>query len=79
MDSNLHPIFAAIIANIEQQPAMLHRATVKADSRRFLAEPETPTGFDDLDVPRTREERAEDERYHFQEMCDADRKLEDRA
>lgn len=76
MNSHVHPIFASILANIEQQPAQLHRATVKAERRRFLEEPETPTGFDEL---RTYEERAEDEARHFNEMCDADLKLGDEA
>ena len=35
MNTHLHPLFAAILHNIEAQPAMLHRAAVKASARRF--------------------------------------------
>lgn len=79
-NSHLHPVFSAILASIEQQPLQLHRAAVKSERRRFLEEPEAPSAFAGLDEfvdDRTYEERAEDERYHFQEMCDADDKLGD--
>ena len=35
MRTRLHPLFAAILNNIEAQPAMLHRAEAKASARRF--------------------------------------------
>ena len=41
--SNLHPLFAAILAGIEQQPTMLQRASIKASPRRFSGE--APSGY----------------------------------
>ena len=37
--SALHPIFAAILGAIEQQPEMLQRAAAKAELRRFTSVP----------------------------------------
>lgn len=47
--SNLHPLFADLLRAIEMQPTMLHRAAVKAEPRRFSAEPVEPSAFAGLD------------------------------
>lgn len=46
---HVHPIFQDIIRAIEMQPTMLHRAAVKAEPRRFSAEPVEPSAFAGLD------------------------------
>lgn len=70
-NDHVHPLFADILYGLELQPLQLKRALDKAAPRRLTGEPQT--GFGDL---RTREERAADEAEHFQEMQDADRRME---
>ena len=43
--NTLHPLFAAILHDIEQQPLILHRAALKADARRFTGDPVTGHGI----------------------------------
>ncbi len=64
-DPNVHPDIQRV----------LNAQHMKQERRKVLPEPEPMTGFgDDL---RTPEERSADEAYHFREMQDADRRLED--
>ena len=53
--SRLHPIFESILAGIEQQPLILHRAAVKAAPRRFLTDPHEPSAFGCLSAERRAE------------------------
>lgn len=46
---HLPRIFQDILHGIEQQSTMLHRAAVKAEPRRFSAEPVEPSAFAGLD------------------------------
>jgi len=73
-DPNVDPALRRIFAT--PKPDVRVAAFDKASPRRFTGEP--MTGFGDFEDDRTYEERAEDERDHFNEMCDADRGLEDR-
>jgi hypothetical protein len=48
-NEHVHPIFQEILRSFELQPTMLHRAAVKAEPRRFSAEPVEPSAFAGLD------------------------------
>lgn len=67
-NAHVHPVFAAILRGIEQQPLVLHRAATKASPRRFSAEPMTGFGgIDELGSDRWREVRDQE---HADDLAD---------
>lgn len=44
MNDHVHPVFAAILQGVVEQPTLLRRAAAKAESRRFSGEPITDLG-----------------------------------
>jgi len=58
VSGRLHPLFRSILAGIELQPVVLHRAAVKAEQRRFTGEP--VTAFAALSLERQTEIRADE-------------------
>ena len=57
--SRLHPLFQEILRNIEAQPAMLHRAAVKASARRFDSDAPV-SAFAAFDAQREADDRRDE-------------------
>ena len=73
MQPSLRPIFAGLLASIEQQPLMLQRAAVKAAPRRFLPEAHQPSAFGGLSDERRAEIRADEHADQLvDERCERD-------